>query len=91
MKIMSIEANSDPVQQEALAGLIANLVNQGHPVQYAQLMATSIIFQTDLDLRNAQMARLLNWLKQEHEDIYTSALVIVEETREEFEHRVQKG
>ncbi|MBN3877071.1 MULTISPECIES: hypothetical protein [unclassified Nostoc] len=88
---MSIEASSDPVRQEALAGLIGSLVNQGHPVQYAQVMATSIIFQTDLDLRNAQMARLLNWLKQEHKDIYASSLVIVEETREEFEHRVQEG
>ncbi|RCJ35209.1 hypothetical protein A6769_19165 [Nostoc punctiforme NIES-2108] len=88
---MSIEASSDPIRQKALAGLIGNLVNQGHPVQYAQVMATSIIFQTDLDLRNAQMARLLNWLKQEHKDIYASSLVIVEETREEFEHRVQEG
>ncbi|QLE43850.1 hypothetical protein FD723_27695 [Nostoc sp. C052] len=88
---MSIEATYDPIRQEALAGLTASLVNQGHPLQYAQVMATSIIFQTDLDLRNAQMARLLNWLKQEHEDIYASSLVIVEGTREEFEHRVQEG
>jgi hypothetical protein len=88
---MSIESNSDIPRQEALAGLIENLVNQGHPVQYAQVMASSIIFQTDLDLRNAQMVCLLNWLKQEHEDIYPSSLVIVENTRKEFEQRVQEG
>ncbi|MEH1869807.1 MAG: hypothetical protein V7K69_33080 [Nostoc sp.] len=88
---MSIEATSNAIGQEALAGLIAQLVDQGHPLQYAQVMATSIIFQADLDLRNAQMARLLNWLKQEHEDIYLSSLGIVEKTREEFEQRVQKG
>jgi hypothetical protein len=87
---MSTEAASDP-RQKALAGLIANFVNQGHPAQYAQVMATLIIFQTDLDLRNAQIASLLNWLKQEHEDIYTDSLAIVEKTREEFEHRVQEG
>lgn len=88
---MSRETTSDPVRQQALAGLIASFVNQGHPVEYAQLMATSIIFQTDLDLRNAQMSRLLNWLKQEHQDIYPSSLAIVEKTREEFEHRVKEG
>jgi len=85
------EANPDPVRQEALAGLVANFVQQGHPPQYAQVIATSIIFQTDLDLRNAQIARLLNWLQQEHNDIYDSALDIVEKTREEFERRVQNG
>ncbi|MBD2249868.1 hypothetical protein [Nostoc parmelioides] len=88
---MSMEATSDPVRQEAFAGLIAHFINQGHPVQYAQSMATSVIFQTDLDLRNAQLSRLLNWLKQEHQEIYASSLVIVEKTREEFEHRVQEG
>ncbi|UKP00213.1 hypothetical protein [Nostoc sp. UHCC 0870] len=88
---MSIEATSDPVRKGALAGLIAAFVDQGHPPQYAQVMATSIIFQTDLDLRNAQIASLLNWLKQENENIYTSALSVVETTREEFERRVQQG
>ncbi len=87
---MSKEATSDPVRQEALAGLIANFVNQGHPPQYAQVIATSIIFQTDLDLRNAQISQLLAWLKQEHENIYTSALAIVEQAREDFERRVQE-
>ncbi|MEA5567684.1 hypothetical protein [Anabaena sp. UHCC 0399] len=66
---MSTEATSDPIRKGALAGLIAALVDQGHPPQYAQVMATSIIFQTDLDLRNAQIASLLNWLKQENENI----------------------
>jgi hypothetical protein len=54
-------------------------------------MATSIIFQTDLDLRNAQIANLLAWLKQEHNDIYPSALDVVGKTSEEFERRVQEG
>lgn len=88
---MSMEATSDPIRQGALAGLIATFVDQGHPPQYAQVMATSIIFQTDLDLRNAQIASLLNWLKQENENIYKSALTVVERTREEFERRVQQG
>jgi hypothetical protein len=86
-----MEATSDPIRQGALAGLIATFVDQGHPPQYAQVMATSIIFQTDLDLRNAQIASLLNWLKQENENIYKSALTVVEKTREEFERRVQHG
>ncbi|MBD2209412.1 hypothetical protein H6G64_11260 [Calothrix sp. FACHB-156] len=85
------EANTDPVRQEALAGLIAHLVQQGHQPQYAQLMATSIIFQTDLDLRNAQIASLLTWLQQEHNDIYSAAVDVVESTREQFEQRVQRG
>ncbi|MBD2198830.1 MULTISPECIES: hypothetical protein [Calothrix] len=85
------EANPDPVRQEALAGLIAHLVQQGNEPKYAQLMATSIIFQTDLDLRNAQMASLLTWLQQEHNDIYSSAVSVVEKTRADFENRVQRG
>jgi len=88
---MSIEATSDLIRQQALASLVDNFVRQGHPPQYAQVLAASTIFQTDLDLRNAQMARLLAWLKQEHNDIYVSALSIVENTREEFERRVQEG
>ncbi|MFM7560715.1 hypothetical protein [Cylindrospermopsis raciborskii] len=54
-------------------------------------MAASIIFQADLDLRNAQLANLLGWLKQEHEEIYESALSVVEGTRQEFENRVSRG
>ena len=88
---MSIEATSDPVLQQALNGLTANFVQQGHPPQYAQVIAASIIFQTDLDLRNAQISRILTWLKQEHDGIYDSAVDIVETTREEFERRVQQG
>ncbi|MBE9057134.1 hypothetical protein [Sphaerospermopsis sp. LEGE 08334] len=88
---MSIENTSASVSQQALAALIDALVQQGHPPQYAQAMATSIIFQTDLDLRNAQLARLLAWLKEEHNSIYSSALAIVENTCNEFENRVTKG
>ena len=52
-------------------------------------MATAAIFQADLELRNAQLSRLLAWLKQEHADVYPGALALVESTREEFEKRVQ--
>ncbi|MFM7368053.1 MAG: hypothetical protein ACKO2Z_09680, partial [Sphaerospermopsis kisseleviana] len=41
--------------------------------------------------RNAQLARLLAWLKEEHNSIYPSALAIVENTCKEFENRVTKG
>jgi hypothetical protein len=54
-------------------------------------MATSIIFQTDLDLRNAQIANLLGWLQQEHNDIYPLALDVVGKTSAEFERRVRQG
>ncbi|MBE9233324.1 hypothetical protein IQ231_17010 [Cuspidothrix issatschenkoi LEGE 03284] len=88
---MSIEGTSPTVPQTALVALVDVFVQQGHPKQYAEAMATAIIFQTDLDLRNAQVTRLLGWLKQEHNDIYPSALAIVEKTCEEFEQRVQQG
>ncbi|MBO3457745.1 hypothetical protein G7B40_021495 [Aetokthonos hydrillicola Thurmond2011] len=88
---MSTEVTPDPVRQTALAALTASFEAQGHPTQYAQAIATSIIFQTDLDLRNAQLSRLLAWLKQEHNNIYASALEVTEKTREEFEKRVQQG
>lgn len=80
----------DPVRQQALTFLTAQFVAQGHPEQYAPYMATVAIFQTDLDLRNAQLSRLLAWLKQEHSEIYAEALALVEQTREEFEQRVQQ-
>lgn len=80
---------SDPVRQHALAALTGAFVAQGHPTEYATHMATAAIFQADLELRNAQLTRLLAWLKQEHEDVYTDALALVESTREEFERRVQ--
>lgn len=78
----------DLVRQQALQMLTANFVAQGHPTQYAQHMATAAIFQTDLELRNAQLARLLAWLKQDHCDIYEQAIQLVELTREEFERRL---
>ncbi len=88
---MSIEATSDPIRQKALAGLVANLTDQGHPPQYAQVIAASIIFQADLDLRNAQVSSLLGWLEQEHNHIYKPALDLLAKTREDFERRVQQG
>ena len=81
----------DPIRQHALAALTAAFVSQGHPTEYATHMATAAIFQTDLELRNAQLTRLLGWLKQEHGDVYPDALALVESTREEFERRVQIG
>jgi len=80
----------DPVKQQALAVLMASFVAQGHPEQYAQHMAIATIFQADLELRNAQLNRLLSWLKAEHPDRYTEALALVEATRAEFERRVQE-
>jgi hypothetical protein len=53
-------------------------------------MATAAIFQTDLELRNIQLARLLAWLKQEHPEVYPEALMLMEKTREEFEQRVKE-
>lgn len=86
---MFSEANPDPVRQHALAALTAVFLSQGHPVEYAKHMATAAIFQTDLELRNAQLSRLLAWLKQEHAEVYGDAIGLVESTREEFERRVQ--
>ena len=80
----------DPVRQQALTVLTAQFVSQGHPAEYAKHMATAAIFQTDLELRNAQLSRLLNWLKQEQSDIYPQALALVEATLKEFERRVQE-
>lgn len=81
--------NTDDARQQALKFLIANFVAHGHPAEYAQHMATAAIFQADLELRNAQMAHLLSWLKQEHSDFYEAAVAVVERTREEFEQRVK--
>jgi hypothetical protein len=80
---------SDVVRQQALTALTAAFVAQGHPADYAKHMATAAIFQADLELRNAQLSRLLAWLKQEHAEVYQGALALVESTREEFEKRVQ--
>lgn len=81
--------STDPIKQQALVTLIAAFVEQGHPAEYAQHMATAAIFQTDLELRNAQLSRLLAWLKQDHAAVYSEALSLVEATREEFEQRVR--
>lgn len=88
---MYSETASDPIRQEALTALTAKFIKQGCPDQYAPALAASIIFQTDLDLRNAQLSRLLAWLKHDYSDVYTLALEIVEKTRAEFEHRVIEG
>ncbi len=82
---------SDEVRRQALAALTQAFAAQGHPAEYAAHMATATIFQTDLELRNAQLNRLLAWLKQEHETLYPLALQVVEGTREEFEQRVRIG
>ncbi|MDX2214490.1 MAG: hypothetical protein SFY66_14460 [Oculatellaceae cyanobacterium bins.114] len=87
---MLSEQSSDVVRQQALTVLTASFVAQGHPPEYATHMATAAIFQTDLELRNAQLSRLLSWLKQEHDEIYQTALTLVESTRAEFERRVKE-
>jgi hypothetical protein len=87
-KPMFPDETRDRARQEALIALTSAFMTQGHPAQYAQQMATAAIFQADLELRNAQMTRLLAWLKQEHEAVYLDALAIVENTRQEFEQRV---
>jgi len=81
----------DPVRQHALAALTATFITQGHPTEYAKQMAMAAIFQADLELRNAQLTRLLGWLKQEHSAIHDEAAALLESTREEFERRVQAG
>ncbi len=86
---MSLEFTPDPIRQQALAALTAHFISEGHPSEYAPTLATSAIFQADLDLRNAQLSRLLAWLKQEHAEIYQPALDIVQDLTQEFEQRVQ--
>jgi hypothetical protein len=81
-------SSSDP---QRLNTLVDVFVRQGHPPQYAHAMAASVIFQEDLDLRNAQLANLLDWLKEEHHNIYPLALAVVEKTRSDFERQVQEG
>jgi hypothetical protein len=87
---MLSDQSIDAIRQQALTALTSSFVAQGHPVEYASHMATAAIFQTDLELRNVQLSRLLAWLKQEHEDVYSAALTIVEAAREEFERRVKE-
>jgi len=81
---------SDQVRQQALASLTSQLVQQGHPQQYAEHMAVAAIFQADLELRNAQLSRLLSWLKENYPEVHSQGLDLVEQTREEFEKRVQE-
>jgi hypothetical protein len=88
---MFSEQTSEPAKQQALTALTASFIAQGHPSDYAVHMATAVIFQADLELRNAQLARLLAWLKHDQAAIYPAALAVVEQTREEFERRVQQG
>jgi hypothetical protein len=85
------EGSAPSVRQQALAALTAELTQQGHPPEYAQHMAAAVIFQADLDLCTAQLARLLSWLKQNHPNLYPEAVQLVDATREEFERRVQRG
>ena len=82
---------SDQARQQALASLTRQLVQNGHPEQYAQHMAVAAIFQADLELRNAQLSHLLSWLKENYPDVHSQGLDLVEKTREEFEQRVKEG
>ncbi|MEL6321015.1 MAG: hypothetical protein AAFQ57_10265 [Cyanobacteria bacterium J06626_14] len=82
------ESTKDEARRQALETLMSQFVQQGHPDQYAQYMATSAIFQADLELRNAQLNQLIGWLQQNHPDVYSSAIAVVEGTREEFEKRL---
>lgn len=86
-----MSTSTDPVRQQALAALTHELAQQGHPPEYAQHMAAAVIFQADLDLCAAQLARILAWLKQDHPELYSEALDLVGATREEFEQRVREG
>lgn len=87
--VMSM-GNADDVRQQALLALTASFVSQGHPAEYAKHMAMASIFQTDLELRNAQMTSLLAWLKDEHPEVHDQALLRLEQIRHEFEQRVQQ-
>ena len=81
---------SEQARQQALTHLTRQLVEQGHPEEYAQHMAVATIFQADLELRNAQLSRLLSWLKENYPEVHSEGLALVEQTREEFEKNVQE-
>lgn len=83
------ESQQEDIRKQALLALTAQLIQQGHPAEYAQHMATATIFQADLELRNAQFTRVLSWLKGHHPDIYEEVVSLAESVRQEFEHRVQ--
>jgi hypothetical protein len=90
-QMSEFSAPSEQVRQQALQSLTNQLVEKGHPQQYAQHMAAATIFQADLELRNAQLSRLLSWLKENYPEVHAQGLDLVEQTREEFEKRVQEG
>lgn len=81
---------ADDVRKEALLALTAEFVKQGHPAEYAKYMAMASIFQADLDLRNAQLSGLLNWLQTNEAELYPAVLSVVENIRQEFENRVRQ-
>lgn len=86
---LPLESGQEDVRKQALIALTAQLVKQGHPPQYAQQMATASIFQADLELRNAQMSRILLWLRDQHPEIHQEAVGLAEMVRQEFEKRVR--
>lgn len=83
------QSGQDDVRKDALVVLTAQLVKEGHPLEYAKKMATASIFQADLELRNAQFSRLLAWLKENHSELYPEALNLAESVRQEFESRLK--
>ena len=87
---MMNSASDDDVRKEALLALTAEFVKQGHPAEYAKYMAMASIFQADLDLRNAQLSGLLQWLQSDHAAIYAQAINVADSIRQEFENRIQQ-
>lgn len=83
------ESQQEDIRKQALLALTAQFIQQGHPAEYAQHMATATIFQADLELRNAQFTRVLSWLKGNHPGIYEEIVSLAESVRQEFEQRVQ--
>lgn len=84
------EPEQEDVRKQALLALTAQFVHLGHPAEYAQHMATASIFQADLELRNAQLTRILSWLRDQQPEIYEPVVAIAEQVRQEFEQRVQQ-
>jgi hypothetical protein len=88
MMVFPNQLGQDDVRKDALVALTAQLVKDGHPLEYAKQMAMATIFQADLELRNAQFSRLLAWLKERHGDLYPDAVELAESVRQEFERRM---
>lgn len=84
-----LDSGQEDVRKQALLTLTAHFVQQGHPAQYAQHIATASIFQADLELRNAQFSRILVWLRESHPALYQEAVDLAESVRQEFEKRVK--